>query len=126
VQRVVRQSYRGVDSLDDLLDLLSGRRHCGALGLGRCPLYAAMAFLLPLYLALRVLVTTDHKGSIRVYGFPVSQSKQVCLLYALLFVAAVAVVAAIAGQIMADETRYLHSIAYLNDSNVTIVSYASP
>jgi hypothetical protein len=87
VQRVVRQSYRGVDSLDDLLDLLSGRRHCGALGLGRCPLYGGCG----------------------------------------LFVAPVPGTAcARAGQIMADETSYLHSITYLNDGNVTILSYASP
>jgi hypothetical protein len=84
---------------------------------------AAVAFILPLYLAVRVLVTTDNEGSIVVYGFPVSRSKQVSLLYALLFVAAAAVVAAIAGQIMADEATYLHSIVYLNDTNVTVLSH---
>ena len=48
-------------------------------------LTSAVAFLLPLYLALRVLVTTDAEGSIQVYGKELSRATQVKLLYALLF-----------------------------------------
>ena len=89
-------------------------------------LTSAVAFLLPLYLALRILITTDAEGSIDVYGTPVSRKTQIMLLYVLLFVAATAVALAIVGQIVSDKTitNYLLSKAYLNDTNVTIMSQA--
>lgn len=86
-------------------------------------LTSAVAFLLPLYLALRILVTTDAEGSIDVYGMPVNRETQIMLLYSLLFVAAAAVGLAIVGQIASDEAtdQYLHSKIYMNDTNATDV-----
>jgi hypothetical protein len=66
---------------------------------------SVVAFLLPLYLALRVLKTTDRVGSIHVYGRPVSGQNQIKSLYVLLLVAVVAVICAIGGQVMYADSR---------------------
>ena len=103
-----------------------GRAIAELLDWGGVLLTSAVAFLLPLYLALRVLVATDAEGSIDVYGIPLSRRVQIMLLYALLFVAGAAVSMAIVGQTITDNTEetYLHSKLYLNDTNVTIMSEA--
>jgi amino acid permease len=79
--------YQG-DAIKELLDW------------GGVLLTSVVAFLLPLYLALLVLKTTDRVGSIHVYGRHVSRQKQIKSLYFLLLVAVVAVIAAIGGQVM--------------------------
>jgi len=81
-------------------------------------LTSAIAFLLPLYLALRILKTTDTEGIIPVYGpFWRSRPSQIRALYGLLLITSIAVVIAIAGQFLADEETYLSSNAYLNGTN---------
>ena len=95
--------YQG-DAIGDLLDW------------GGVLLTSAAAFLLPLYLALRVLVSTDAEGSVNIYGMTLSRRVQIAILYVLLFVAAASVAVAIAGQVMAQEARYNYtqSPGYLN------------
>jgi len=96
--------YQG-DSIGQLLNW------CGVL------FTSAVAFILPLYLALRVLVGTDENGSIHVYGIPVRRERQISLLYVTLFLAVCAVTLAIGGQIIATRERieYLNSDQYIND-----------
>ena len=85
-------------------------------------LTSAVAFLLPLYLALRVLIhhASDAQGSIAVYGEAtsrMSRSEQIKWLKVLLGIAIVAVAFAIVGQLMAAESKsdYLVSDKYVND-----------
>jgi hypothetical protein len=68
-------------------------------------LTSTLAFVLPLYIALRALVTTDQKGSIHVYGAGTSRRQQMICLYVLLFVASFAVALAIGGQVSANRRR---------------------
>lgn len=65
-------------------------------------LTSAIAFLLPLYIALRALVTTNQEGSIQVYGRSVNRKRQIFFLNILLFIAAIAVILAIVGQVAAQ------------------------
>jgi hypothetical protein len=85
-------------------------------------LTSAVAFLLPLYLALRILQASDQKGSILVYGFAMSRDRQICILYALVAVAAAAVFAAIGGQILVtrEKQQYLHSELYYNGTDLAL------
>ena len=82
---------------------------------------SAIAFILPLYIALRALVRSETYGSIQVYGMPVGKTRQILFLRVTLFVACAAVTIAIFGQLLvAEEKRYyLHSGEYVN-SNETI------
>jgi hypothetical protein len=65
---------------------------------------SAVAFLLPLYLALRTLITfPDAKGSLHVYGGLIqNRETQIRMLYFLLLAASVAVCLGIIGQADAD------------------------
>lgn len=89
-------------------------------------LTSAVAFLLPLYLALRALTTDPdgrRQGSVSVYGRSVLSGRkaQIASLYVLLFLAAAGVMCAIGGQLLAAEAEeaYLHSEAYLNGTDVS-------
>ena len=97
--------YQG-DSIGELLDW------SGVL------LTSAIAFILPLYLALRILVTTDQEGSVHIYGMPVSRDRQIWYLYGTLFIAACAVLAAIGGQLstVRDTPVYEDPMEYENST----------
>jgi hypothetical protein len=79
-------------------------------------LTSAIAFVLPLYLALRVLINTERDGTIDVYGCKVTRQVQIVLLTVLLTIACGAVLAAICGQMASYSTRvsYLNSTDYIN------------
>lgn len=81
---------------------------------------SAAAFILPLYLALRVLVFyPEAQGSIDVYcGYLESKEAKTKSLYALLFLAGVAVCLGIFGQAQADlsSNELEHDEEYLEDS----------
>jgi hypothetical protein len=82
-------------------------------------LTSAIAFLLPLYLAYRVLLYTDlplFPDLTLSSSFPSARRGQIRTVLAWLIITAVAVVAAIAGQaaVQADKYEYLHSDEYLN------------
>jgi amino acid permease len=89
-------------------------------------LTSAIAFLLPLYLAYRVLMYTD----LRLFGTdeddeivpdPATRRKQIRTVFWWLAATAVAVVTAIGGQAaaQADRYEYLHSEEYLNGTATT-------
>ncbi|KAL7570139.1 hypothetical protein ACA910_019979 [Epithemia clementina (nom. ined.)] len=86
-------------------------------------LTSAVAFILPLYLALRILVTTDQQGSVDIYGVKISKERQIFWLYVTLFVAVCAVVAAIGGQVLAVSVTpsYVDPAEYQNSSLFTKV-----
>lgn len=86
-------------------------------------LTSVVAFILPLYLALRILLTTDHVGSIHIYGTPISRERQVFWLYVTLFVAAAAVAAAIGGQLwqVPEPPVYMDPAEYQDASLLTKV-----
>lgn len=96
-------------------------------------LTSAVAFLLPLYLALRALVTDPEErrqGSVSVYGSSkgmASRKAQITSLYVLLFLAAAGVMLAIGGQIWVAEEQeeYLHSVAYLNATEAAAAAAAA-
>jgi amino acid permease len=73
-------------------------------------LTSTLAFVLPLYIALRALVmSTDQKeGSIHVYGVGTSRQAQMIWLYVLLFVATFAVALAIGGQVVSSVNHHHH------------------
>jgi len=106
--------YTG-NSIGDLLDW------------GGVFLTSAVAFLLPLYLALRALrqqPADDYMGSVTVSGSRAclqSKTARETALVVLFGVAALAVAVAIGGQVWTSEIEeeYRHSIAYLNSSSVT-------
>jgi len=79
---------------------------------------SVVAFLLPLYLALRALQQyPERKGSVAVYGpFFKSDQAQKVALWLLLLVASISVMIAVGGQIKASEDKYIHSEAYLNST----------
>lgn len=94
---------------------------------------SAVAFLLPLYLALRALQQQvaagdddcSPRGSVAVYHrccscLATSRQAQIVSLYVLLFAATAAVLLAIGGQLWAAEEKevYLHSAAYLNETDM--------
>jgi hypothetical protein len=84
-------------------------------------LTSAIAFLLPLYLAYRVLLYTDLPlipDLTLSSGLPSARRGQIRTVLAWLIVTAVAVTAAVAGQaaVQADKYEYLHSDEYLNGS----------
>jgi hypothetical protein len=81
-------------------------------------LTSAIAFLLPLYLAYRVLLYTDLPlfPDLVLSSSPAARRGQIRTVLGWLVVTAVAVVAAIGGQaaVQADKYEYLHSDEYLN------------
>ncbi|GKY92304.1 hypothetical protein MPSEU_000201500 [Mayamaea pseudoterrestris] len=87
-------------------------------------LTSAVAFLLPLFLALVVLTTTDRVGALRVYGNKLwlSRNSQINALYCLFYLTVMAVFLAIGGEIAStgDLDEYLQSEAYLNESSWNI------
>jgi amino acid permease len=91
-------------------------------------LTSAIAFLLPLCLALRILTTTEQVGSVAVYGANCFKSRQaqVRALYMLLVVTSAAVFAAIFGQLLSIESKYelTHSTEYVNGQNWTWPGFA--
>jgi hypothetical protein len=94
-------------------------------------LTSAVAFILPLYLALRALAMDPEElrqGSVSVYRrkFMESRKSQIMSLYVLLFLAVAAVMVAIGGQLLATEEKeaYLHSIAYINATDAATYAVA--
>jgi hypothetical protein len=91
-------------------------------------LTSALAFILPLYLALRALKSqTDlfSGGSIPIYvsSYMIhNRSAQIVALRILLGIAILSVIAAIGGQLYSakDVQEYLHSIEYFNDTDIFI------
>lgn len=77
---------------------------------------SVVVFLLPLYLALKVLRETDFDGSVNVYGCQLSRRTQVRLLMILLFLSMWAVAAALGGQIVSTgaDDAYMRSTDYVN------------
>lgn len=83
-------------------------------------LTSAVAFLLPLFLALVVLTNTDAVGSIQVYGERLwtTRSAQINALYCLFYVTVMAVLFAVGGKVASagNLAEYLQSEEYLNGS----------
>jgi hypothetical protein len=95
-------------------------------------LTSAVAFILPLYLALRALVMDPEerlKGSVTIYrsSFLASRKAQIMSLYVLLFIAAAGVMLAIISEILVAEAKeaYLHSDAYLNATDDSMYDMAT-
>lgn len=92
-------------------------------------LTSALAFILPLYVAIRALQQspTDFYGSIAIYTSQYmkdSKSAQISALRILFWIATVTVILAIAGKILSiEETRtYLQSWDYINSTDVFIAN----